>query len=114
MIDQEWPAAAAAARLAAMDTGQGMQLAMQGDSKVLSCGPLRRVQAHKMGTYAAHCMFNASVPPEAAILTGMDFELFTHATRFCGKKASPLLPQLPRLLRGVALLWVWGENFSYY
>lgn len=50
------------------------------------------VQARTMGIYAAQCMFNDAVPEEA-LLTGMHFELFTHATRFCGKKAGapPLL-----------------------
>lgn len=47
------------------------------------------MQARTMGTHAAQCMFNDAMPPEAALLTGMHFELFTHVTQFCGKKAGP-------------------------
>jgi hypothetical protein len=39
-----------------------------------------------MGKYAALCMFNATAPPEKVLLSGLYFELFTHVTRFCGKK----------------------------
>ena len=40
------------------------------------------VQARLMGLYAAHCM--AGDPQEAAF--AFNFELFTHATRFLGKR----------------------------
>lgn len=43
-------------------------------------------QARTMGKYAALCMFNATAPPEKVLLSGLYFELFTHVTRFCGKK----------------------------
>lgn len=39
-----------------------------------------------MGKHAAQCMFNATATPEKALMTGLHFELFTHVTRFCGKK----------------------------
>ncbi|GMH33744.1 hypothetical protein BSKO_01578 [Bryopsis sp. KO-2023] len=39
-------------------------------------------QARIMGTYAAHCMLG--VADDYA--SGFNFELFTHATKFCGKK----------------------------
>ena len=41
-------------------------------------------QARVMGTYAAHCM--AGKADELA--SGFNFELFTHVTRFLGKKVS--------------------------
>lgn len=39
-----------------------------------------------MGTYAAQCMFNASAAEDDRLETGLHFELFTHVTRFYGKK----------------------------
>lgn len=40
------------------------------------------MQARTMGLYAAHCM--AGVADD--LMSGFNFELFTHVTRFCGKK----------------------------
>ena len=48
--------------------------------------PSIALQARIMGTHAAQCMSNASAPEEDRLETGLHFELFTHVTRFCGKK----------------------------
>lgn len=39
-----------------------------------------------MGTYAAQCMFNATAAEDDRLEAGLNFELFTHVTRFYGKK----------------------------
>jgi hypothetical protein len=39
-----------------------------------------------MGTYAAQCMHNAMAAEDDRLEAGLNFELFTHVTRFYGKK----------------------------
>lgn len=43
-------------------------------------------QARIMGTYAAQCMYNATAAQDNRLEAGLNFELFTHVTRFYGKK----------------------------
>jgi NAD(P)H-nitrite reductase large subunit len=43
-------------------------------------------QARIMGTYAAQCMHNATAAEDDRLEAGLNFELFTHVTRFYGKK----------------------------
>ena len=47
---------------------------------------LRALQARIMGTFAAQCMHNAMAAEDDRLEAGPNFELFTHVTRFYGKK----------------------------
>ena len=39
-----------------------------------------------MGAFAAQCMHNAAAAADERLEAGLNFELFTHVTRFYGKK----------------------------
>jgi hypothetical protein len=49
------------------------------------------LQARIMGTFAAQCMHNAMAAEDDRLEAGLNFELFTHVTRFYGKKVLPSL-----------------------
>ena len=46
-----------------------------------------------MGTYAAQCMHNAMAAEDDRLEAGLNFELFTHVTRFYGKKVRAVQEQ---------------------
>ena len=49
------------------------------------------MQARIMGTYAAQCMHNAMAAEDDRLEAGLNFELFTHVTRFYGKKVTAVI-----------------------
>ncbi len=55
-------------------------------SKLLQRPPCALLQARIMGTFAAQCMHNAAAAEDERLEAGLNFELFTHVTRFYGKK----------------------------
>ena len=63
-------------------------------SIVTGCDCDLALQARIMGTYAAQCMHNAMAAEDDRLEAGLNFELFTHVTRFYGKKV-PLCLQHP-------------------